>query len=453
MVQPEQSVVPPASPAGAVESPPRMKRVATASLVGTVVEFYDYNIFGTAAALVFPVIFFPALGPIAGTVASFATLGVAFLFRPLGSIVFGALGDRVGRKATLVTTLLIMGAATTIVGVLPTASQIGVAAPILLVVMRVAQGIAAGGEYAGAVLFTSENSDARRRGFWGAIPNLGGGLAIVLANATFLVFALAMGNEAFLSWGWRVPFLLSAVLVLFGLWVRLRTEETVAFRRRQERAASAPQAGPPKAPFIEVLRMQGREVALVTGVMVSKFTLTYVGGTYLINYGSRVLEFSRPTVLVAGILAGLTSCTGMIIGAVASDRFGRKRVMMIMAAVSFVWVLVLFPVIDNGSAPLFAIGVGITMLCSGIGTGPLGAYLSELFDTRYRYTAVGFTYAFAGVVGGGIMPLVATPIIENWGSLAFGGVFAALCAIAILCVSRLHETKGSDLDLVGTVRR
>ena len=239
MVQPDPTSALSEASGNPTEPPPKMGRYATASLVGTVVEFYDYNVFGTAAALVFPVIFFPALGPIAGTVASFATLGVAFAFRPLGSIIFGALGDRVGRKATLVATLLIMGIATTVVGILPTAAQIGVTAPILVVLMRVAQGIAAGGVYAGAVLFTAENSAVKSRGFWGCIPNLGGGISIIMANATFLTFAFAMGNDAFLSWGWRLPFLLSAVLVLFGLWIRMRTEDTVAFRKRKQREQKA----------------------------------------------------------------------------------------------------------------------------------------------------------------------------------------------------------------------
>lgn len=420
-----------------------MKRVATASLVGTVVEFYDYNIFGTAAALVFPVIFFPALGPLAGTIASFATLGVAFVARPLGSIIFGHLGDRLGRKKTLVTTLLIMGAATAIVGLLPTASQIGVAAPVLLVVLRFAQGLAAGGEFAGAVLFTSENSPNNRRGFWSMFPSFGGGVAIMLANATFLVAALTMENEAFLSWGWRVPFILSFILVLFGLWVRLKTEETKVFRNQQSK--SGPESG--IFPFLDVVKKQPREVLLATGMMVMKFALTYIGGTYLVNYGTRVLELPRPQVLMAGIFAGLTLCIGIVVGAVWSDKIGRRRVITGAGCAATIWVLLLFPIIDSGAPIAFAIGVPVTLLLSGIATGPIGALLSELFDTRYRYTAVGFTYSFAGMAGGGILPLIASPIIAAWGGFAFGVLFACICAASVACVSFIGETKNSSLEV------
>ena len=200
------------------------------------------------------------------------------------------------------------------------------------------------------------------------------------------------------------------------------------------------------------MRVQGREVGLITGVMISKFALTYVGGTYLVNYGARVLELSRPTVLLVGMLAGLTNVVAILIGAVLSDRYGRRRIMMIMACVSFFWVLALFPIIDTRSAAAFAVGVAVTMFCSGVGTGPLGAYLAELFDTRYRYTAVGFTYAFAGVAGGGSLPIIASPIIAAYGGFTFGMIFAVLCAIAVLCITRLDETRDADLDLVGAHR-
>ena len=434
---------PTARPTGAVDEaspPPKMKRVAAASFIGTVIEFYDFGIYGTAAALVFPQIFFPALGPAAGTVASFAALGVAFVARPFGSIIFGHLGDRLGRKKTLIATMLLMGLSTILVGLMPTAASIGVLAPILIVVLRVLQGLAAGGEFAGAVLFSSENSPKGKRGFWAMMPSLGGGGAILLANLTFFLTSILMSSETFVSYGWRIPFLASFLLVIFGLWVRLSIEETPVFKNQIARAGAA------KLPFAEAFRSQPRQILLATGSITMVFALTYIGGTYLVSYGTSVLKLERPFVLGVAIVGGITISIGVVVGAMLSDRIGRRWTIVGTAVVGAGWSLVLFPILDLRSTTAFLIGLPVTMFISGIATGPLGAFLSELFATRYRYTAAGFAYSLAGMIGGGVPPLVAAAIIASLGGPAFGFILAGVCLVSLVCILCIGETSQLDLE-------
>lgn len=438
---PEQVYTPPSEPTSTTgQHPAGMKKVAAASFIGTVIEFYDYNIYGVAAALVFPHIFFPALGYVAGTVASFATLGVAFVARPFGSILFGHFGDRLGRKNTLIATMLVMGISTLLVGVMPTAGQIGVAAPIIIVVLRILQGLAAGGEWGGAVLFASEHAPKGKRGFWAMFPSFGGGGAIILANATFFATAVGMSDDSFSAWGWRIPFLASLLLIIVGLWVRLSIEETPVFEKQVKKHGTA------KFPFLEAFKSQPRQILLATGTAAMTLSLTYIGGTYLTSYGTRVLELSRPFVLSIAMLGGVSISIAVVLGAIWSDRLGRRRMIITAACLAIVWTLALFPILETKSLWAFAIGVPVTMFISGLATGPLGAFLSELFYTRYRYTATGLSYSLAGMLGGAIPPLIATPIIAAWGGFAFGVVMAGIAAVSLICVLVIGETKQLDLD-------
>lgn len=419
-----------------------MRRVATASAVGTLIETYDFSLYGTASALVFPELFFPALGEAGGTVASFAAFGVAFVARPFGSVLFGQLGDRWGRKKTLLLTLFLMGIGTVLVGALPTAQQIGMAAPVILVVLRVLQGIAQGGEWAGAVLFSAEHAPKDTRGLWSVSASFGGSFAITLSNVTFLVTGLAMSDEAFLSWGWRLPFLASVALIAVGAWMRLKVAETPVFT--SETATS----GVPRSPLRDALRSQPRELALATGAGVVVFALTLLGSSYLISYGTAHAGLSRSTVLVTAMIGGLTLTAGNVTGALWSDRVGRRRLLFGASLAAVVWSLVLFPVIDMGSVLSFGAGMVGTMFLAGLTTGPLGAFLSELFPTRYRYTATGLCYNIAGVLGGAIPPLVATSITAHRGSIMFGCFLAALCAVSAGCVWAVKETRHRDLEKV-----
>ncbi|MCK9903914.1 MHS family MFS transporter [Frankia sp. Cpl3] len=425
---------------GNESDPKKMRRVATASLMGTVIEFYDFGIYATAAALVFGHAFFPALGEHAGIVLSFATQGVAFAARPLGSILFGHFGDRLGRKRTLIFTMSLMGVSTVLIGLLPTAATIGVAAPILLVLLRIAQGLAAGGEWAGAALFTSEHSPKNRRGFWAMFTNLGGALANILALTVYLIAALFVADDTFTDWGWRVPFLLSAVLIGVGLWVRLKVEETPAFEVEAKR-----RRGTRTLPFKEAVVNQWREILLGAGALVMAFALGYIGIAYLTHYGTATLGLSRPEVLSAGIAGNVMNGLAIISGGILCDRFGRRRILLIASAAGIPWSLVLFPILDQGTLAAFWIGMAGTFLIAGHGFGVAGSFMSELFHTRYRYTAAGLSYSLAGVIGGAIPPLIAASIIDSQGGFVFGLILAAYCVVALVCTLVLRETANNEL--------
>ncbi|MFE3828498.1 MFS transporter [Streptomyces sp. NPDC059092] len=428
--------------AGAVSSPPSntMPRVALAGLVGTVIEFYDFIIYGTAAALVFAHAFFPALGTASGTVVSFATLGVAFVARPVGAVLFGHFGDRLGRKKTLIATMTTMGLATVLIGLLPTADTAGIIAPVALVVLRVGQGLAAGGEWAGAALLLSEHAPTGRRGFWTMFNNLGGAVANMLALSTFFITSLVMTDEAFISYGWRIPFLISIVFVIFGLWVRLRLDETPVFQNEVERRGAS------SLPFKEALRTQWKHILLGAGTLVMAFAFNYMGASYLTNYGTTTLSLGKSAVLGTGVFGGLMLAVGIISGGILSDRFGRRRVLIAANVVSIPWAVVLFPLLNLKSLGTFWVGLSITFLIAGHAFGVSGSFLSELFHTRFRCTAAGLAYSLAGVVGGAVPPLVATTVISSYGGLAFGLMLAVLGVVALVCTLNVSETRGRALD-------
>jgi metabolite-proton symporter len=428
---------------GAPPSRNGMGRVAFASLTGTTIEFYDFFIYGTAAALVFNKVFFPALGATAGTALAFATFGVAFVARPIGSILFGHFGDRIGRKKTLVSTLLVMGLATFAVGVLPGTATIGAAAPALLVVFRICQGLAVGGEWAGATLLTAENAPPRQRGRYALFPQLGPSLAFVLASLTFLLTTVSMSDATFLAWGWRIPFLTSILLVGVGLYVRLRIEETPVFRRL---AVAEKPAG---VPVVEAIRRQPRDVALGAGTLITLFAFFYVGVTYLTSYGTQQLGLSRPTVLGAGIVAGSVFAVTTIISAIYSDRFGRRRTIVVSNVVAVVIGLVLFPIMDIGTAWSFGVGVSLALGVVGLTYGPVGAMLPEIFPTRYRYTGAGMAYNLAGVLGGAVTPLLAASLTASFGSYAIGGYLSGVGVVSLLCILALRETKDNVMADTG----
>ncbi|OZD13058.1 MFS transporter [Rhodococcus sp. 06-156-3C] len=431
-----------------------MPRVASASFVGSLIEFYDFNIYGVAAALVFGEIFFPALGPAAATVAAFATLGVAFVARPVGSILFGHFGDKLGRKRTLVITLMMMGFATVAVGLMPTADQIGIAAPIMLVVLRIIQGLAAGGEWAGAALFVTENAPKGKRGFWAMFASLGGGFALTLAPATFLLTGLFLTDEQFLSFGWRIPFIASTVLIAVGMYIRLRMEETPVFKAEELRKAEVRRTSSPqtvkviKAPFFEAFRSQPKEIILASLTMIIPPSFGYLGASYLVNYGANTLDLSRNAVLGLGALGGAALTSGIFFGGTYSDRIGRRRVIIGAASVAVVWALVLFPILDIAANWTFAIGMVVTMAIGGVALGPMSAFMSELFETRYRYTAAGFSYNVAQIIGGATVPLLAASIIAAFGGFVFGLLLAALAVVSLLSAVALKETKDLEMDRV-----
>ncbi|MBY8858703.1 MHS family MFS transporter [Nocardia sp. CA2R105] len=417
------------------------RRIAAASLIGTLVEGNDFVLYGLAAALVFPHVFFPSLGETAGTVASLATLGVAFVARPFGSVLFGHFGDKYGRKATLVVTLLSMGVCTTLIGFVPPATQIGATAPICVIVLRVVQGISAGGEWAGSTLFVAEHAPREKRGLYAMFPQIGHALPTAFSSAVFLVIGLMMSESSFNSWGWRVPFVASSLLVGIGLYIRLKLDETPVFKREASRGVS-------KVPFLEAFKQQPWQIIRGAGVALTTFALTYLASSYLANYGTTVLGFSRTSVLAVTLIAGLVYALATAASALLSDRTGRRRMLGTAHIAGFAWVLVLFPIVNTRSFWAYVLALAVTYLIAGLNYGAVGAFLPEQFRTRYRQTATGISYNLTSVIGGGIVPLMAPIVIDLAGSSAFGILLAVICAIAALCTFSLRETRNVNLDEV-----
>jgi metabolite-proton symporter len=421
-----------------------MKRIAAACLVGSTIEFYDFVIYATAAALVFPTVFFPHLSPAMAMTASMGTLATAFLSRPLGAVVFGYFGDRLGRKKTLVATLLIMAVSTASVGLVPSTAAIGAAAPVILVVLRLLQGFAVGGEWAGSALLSAEYAPAAKRGHYGMFTLLGSPTATVLASSTFLGVNYTIGEHspAFLQWGWRLPFLISAALIGIGLYVRLNIDETPVFAEEQARNLV------PKAPLAEVLRLQRREVVLAAASILAGFTFGFMAGTYLATYANTHLGYSRTVVLVVSVLGGLVYAAFITLSATLCDRIGRRRMMLIGWAACLPWSFVVIPLMDTGNPICYAVASVGMHIAIGIGFGPTAAFIPELFATRYRYSGTALALNLAGVAGGAVPPLIAGTLHATYGSWAISVLLASIALVSLVCTYLLPETNGTALRVV-----
>ena len=418
-----------------------MSRVAASCLVGSAIEFYDFLIYGTAAALVFPSVFFPGLSPAVAMVASMGTFATAFLSRPVGAIVFGHFGDRLGRKKTLICTLLLMAVATVSVGLIPSTASIGMAAPLILMLLRLVQGFAVGGEWAGSALLSAEYAPAGRRGLYGMFTLLGGGLAGVLSSLTFLGVNVTIGEHspAFLQWGWRLPFLISAALIGLALYVRLNIDETPVFAEEQARVLV------PKAPLTEVLRLQRREILLAGGSVLGAMAFCYMGNTYFAMYAHSHLGYTRSFIWSVGVLSGLVSIASVMFSASLCDRVGRRRMMLVGWGACVPWSFVVLPLIDTGKPVLYAVAIVGTFAVAGIGSGPTGAFIPELFATRYRYTGSALAVNLAGVIGGALPPLIAGTLLAAYGSWSIGVMLAVLALASLVSTYLLPETNGTAL--------
>ncbi|HEX6346561.1 MFS transporter [Umezawaea sp.] len=419
--------------------PPSRARVAAATFVGTAIEFYDFYLYGTAAALVFGPVFFPEFSPVAGTLASLTTFAVGFVARPLGAVLFGHFGDRLGRKRMLVVSLLVTGGATVTVGLIPSYAAIGVLAPVLLVTARFLQGIGMGGEWGGAVLMATEHAPAGRRGLYSAFPQSGPAVGFLLGNLVFLVLNATMPDEVFRSTGWRVPFLASAVLLVIGYYIRVRVNETPIFQAVLDRRHRA------RAPFAELLRHQSRVLLLATLSFILAHALFYTVTTFVLSYATGALGVGRSTVLTAAMVAVAVMGVLTPLAAAASDRFGRKRLCLAAGTGAALWAFPLFWLVDTGRPVLITVGMTGGMVCFALLYGPMGAFLPELFRVRYRYSGASFAYNAAGIVGGGISPLVATALLAGTGTSAWVSVYLLLIALVSLAsVVALGETKDDD---------
>jgi MFS family permease len=450
-------------------------RLALAGLACTSLEWYDFFLYGTAAALVFPVVFFPKTLPwFVALIASFSTFSVGFIARPLGAIIFGQIGDRAGRKTALVAAMLLMGIASTVIGLVPSYSSIGALAPLLLLALRVAQGLAIGGQWGGAVLLLTENAPARKRGYYGGFVQSGVPVGLALANVAVLAVS-ALPENAFLSWGWRLPFFLSIVLVGLALWVKLKFPETAAFRRAQGAdpshskgdpgAVSAPESSPsprqqsepdPRSPVIQAMRLYPRQIALAAGAFIATSGTSYIVTTFVLAYASSPagLKLPRSIALSTVLVATVLSAPASIIFGAASDRFGRRRVIISGAVLTALWGYVQFPLIETRSPIWMTVAIAVGMLLGSMMYGPLAALYTELFGTYLRYSAISLSYQIGAVFAGGLAPIIATALLAAFhGTFGISVYITALCAISLISTALLKETSRVELDRLAPTAR
>lgn len=427
-----------------------MRRVAMTSLAGTSIEWYDFFLYGTAAAVIFPKAFFPQdLPTMVLLIISFSTLAVGFLARPLGGIVFGHFGDRIGRKRTLVVALMMMGVATTLIGLLPTYSSIGIAAPLMLVTLRFIQGFAIGGQWGGAMLLVTESAPADQRGWYGAYAQAGAPIGVILANLAFIGVSSSMSDEAFMDWGWRLPFIASIVLIGISMYIQLKIEDTEAFRSlsdAQTDSDTAPQVVE-RSPVIVAIRKYPKRIMLAAGAFLSVQVTFYILIAFVIAYGmnSPSVELSRDTMLTAVLIAAAFMVPTQFYFSGLSDRIGRKSVYRWGAILTGVWGFALFPLIDTGSPILICVAITMGLLFLGMQYGPQAAYFTELFSTEVRYSGASLGYQIGAIVGGALAPTIAVLLWNNFG-IFYVSVYILIAALMTLwSLSQLEETKGNSL--------
>jgi metabolite-proton symporter len=421
----------------AIQSTNKPGQVLFASLVGTTIEFFDFYIYATAAVIVFPQLFFPASDPTSATLASLATFGIAFMARPIGSALFGHFGDRVGRKTTLVAALLTMGLSTVAIGALPPYDSIGVLAPLLLATCRFGQGLGLGGEWGGAVLLAVENAPPGRRAWYGMFPQLGAPIGFFLSGGVFLLLSDRLDDDQFFTWGWRIPFLASAVLVLVGLYVRLTITETPVFREtidRQERV---------RVPMFTVFRNHPGMLVLGTMASLATFVLFYLMTVFALAWGTTALGYTRETFLLMQLFSILFFAVTIPLSALFAER-GRRRTLLWVTAAIGLFGLVLAPMFEAGmTGAVTAMAIGLSLM--GLTYGPLGTTLSELFPTAVRYTGSSLTFNFAGIFGASLAPYIATWLARTYGLSYVGYYLTGAALLTMAGLLGIRETKDAAL--------
>ncbi|MEO8464455.1 MAG: MFS transporter [Gammaproteobacteria bacterium] len=411
-------------------------RVLFASLIGTTIEFFDFYIYGTAAVIVFPQLFFPAGDATTATLQSLATFALAFLARPVGSALFGHFGDRIGRKATLVAALLTMGVSTVAIGLLPTYASIGIAAPALLALCRLGQGLGLGGEWGGAVLLATENAPPGKESLYGMFPQFGSPLGFWAATGIFIALSAALTEQQFLEWGWRLPFIASAVLVVVGLYIRLQITETPAFQRTIERQERVP------VPIAALLREHSRTLVLAALAGIVTYVIFYLMTVFTLSWGTGHLGFTRQHFLLLQMIGVVFFALTIPVSALGSDRIGRWPMLMVASVLVFVFGLLFEPLFSSGDAVEVTVFLSIGLGLMGMTYGALGTAIADLFPTAVRYTGASVAFNVAGILGGSVAPYAATYLANNYG-IAYVGYYLSAAALVTLTAQLLLRRTGT----------
>jgi metabolite-proton symporter len=427
-----------------------MRKVALTSLAGTSIEWYDFFLYGAAAALIFPKAFFPEATPAMALILSFGTFAAGFIARPVGGIIFGHFGDRIGRKKTLIIALLLMGISSTMIGLLPTYAMIGIAAPILLTVLRFAQGIAIGGQWGGAMLLVTESAPADKRGYYGAFAQAGAPVGVILANLALIITSSLVSEDFFLTWGWRIPFIASVILIGISMYIQLNLEDTKAFKeletsnREKQEAESAKTII--RSPILEALRKFPKRIVLAAGAFLSVQVTFYILIAFLLAYGVASAEMSRDDMLTAILIAAAVMVPLQFMFSAYSDRHGRRGIFMLGAGLTGVWAFIIFPLVDTGNFYLIVLAItgGLTFLAMMY--GPQAAFFTELFSTEVRYSGASLGYQLGAIIGGAFAPVIAVTLWTEYGIFWVSVYIAFASLLALLSVFMLTETYKSDLS-------
>ena len=427
-----------------------MRKVALTALAGTSIEWYDFFLYGAAAALVFPTVFFGEVEPATAYILSFLTFAAGFIARPVGGIIFGHFGDRVGRKRTLVVALLLMGVSSTLIGLLPPYAMIGVAAPILLTLLRFAQGLAIGGQWGGAMLLVTESAPDDKRGYYGAYAQAGAPVGVILANLAFIFTSALVSEEFFMTWGWRIPFLVSVILIGISMYIQLNLEDTKAFRElensskeKQETETTMPIT---RSPVLEALRKYPRRILLAAGAFLSVQVTFYILIAFLLAYGVASAEMSRDDMLAAVLIASAIMVPIQFVFSAYSDRHGRRGIFMLGAALTAVWAFAIFPLVDTGNFYLIILAIAGGLVFLAMMYGPQAAFFTELFSTEVRYSGATLGYQIGAIFGGAFAPSIAALLWTDYDVIWVSAYIAVASLLSLISVYMLTETYQSDLS-------
>ena len=429
-----------------------MRRVAYTALAGTSIEWYDFFLYGAAAALIFPTVFFGEVSPSTALILSFLTFAAGFIARPIGGIIFGHFGDRIGRKKTLVTALILMGVSSTLIGLMPTYAMIGVTAPILLTLLRFAQGIAIGGQWGGAMLLVTESAPSNERGYYGAFAQAGAPVGVILANLAFIITSASVSDESFLAWGWRIPFLASALLIAISMYIQLNLEDTKAFKELQaykeglQKDINTAEVLVEKSPIIEAIRKYPKRIILAAGAFLSVQVTFYILIAFMLVYGVSNTNLSRDDILAAILIASAIQVPVQFAFASYSDKHGRKGIFMLGAILTALWAFAIFPLIDTGNFWYTVLAISGGLIFLAMMYGPQAAFFTELFTTEVRYSGATLGYQFGAIAGGAFAPTIATYLWTEYDVFWVSVYIAFASLLTLLSVMALTETYQTDLN-------